>query len=133
LTPAEADLVRGSIDAAARLAPPALPVLVHGDLAGTNLLWDGDLLVGVLDWDLAFAGDQAYDVACLADGFGWTVLKNVFDPAVIERARVYRDAFLVESYLAHLRRGAASAAGRVLTLLRHQINSAGTTAPPTPD
>lgn len=132
LTPPEAELVSASIEAAARVAPPELPVLVHGDLAGSNLLWDGDLLVGVLDWDLAVAGDQAYDVACLADGFGWSVLENVFDATVVNRARTYRDVFLVESYLAHLRRGAASAASHVLRLLRRQI-SLGSTAPPTPD
>jgi aminoglycoside phosphotransferase (APT) family kinase protein len=132
LRPPEARLVSAGIEAAARLATPQSPVLVHGDLAGSNLLWDGDLLVGVLDWDLAFVGDQAYDVACLADGFGWSVLSNIFDATMIDRARTYRNVFLVESYLAHLRRDAAAAASQVLRLLRRQI-SLGSTAPPTPE
>jgi aminoglycoside phosphotransferase (APT) family kinase protein len=109
-----------------------VPVLVHGDLAGTNLLWDGDRPVGVLDWDFAFVGDSAYDVACLADGFGWAMLEGVFGTAVVDRARIYRNAFLIESYLAQIRRGATSAADQVLELLRTQIDL-GTTAPPTPD
>jgi aminoglycoside phosphotransferase (APT) family kinase protein len=132
LAPPEAELVSASIEAAERLAPPQPPVLVHGDLAGSNLLWDGERLVGVLDWDLAFAGDQAYDVACLADGFGWRVLEGVFDPAVVDRARTYRDVFLIESYLANRHRGAESAAGDMLRLLRRQL-SLGSTAPPTPE
>jgi hypothetical protein len=32
--------------------------------------WYGDRLVGVLDRDLAFEGDPAYDLACLAAWFG---------------------------------------------------------------
>lgn len=38
------------------------PGLVHGDLAGTNLLWRADGTVSrVLDWDLAQAFDPAVD------------------------------------------------------------------------
>ncbi|WP_204010966.1 aminoglycoside phosphotransferase family protein [Virgisporangium aurantiacum] len=131
LNPPAARLVTRSIDEASALAAPATPVLVHGDLAGTNLLWQADRLVGVLDWDLAFAGDRAYDIACLADGFGWTVLETLFDSATIDRARIYRDVFLVESYLAHHRREATGAADQILEMLHRQTRH-GTTAPPTP-
>jgi aminoglycoside phosphotransferase (APT) family kinase protein len=49
--------------------------LVHGDLGGTNLLWNtsGPLprLSGVLDWDEARIGNQAEDLASIAATFGW--------------------------------------------------------------
>ena len=49
--------------------------LVHGDLGGSNLLWNvteaGPRLSGVLDWDEAHIGGQAEDLASLAVTFGW--------------------------------------------------------------
>jgi len=54
---------------------PAGTALVHGDLGGSNLLWDitqaGPRLAGVLDWDEAHIGGQAEDLASLAATFGW--------------------------------------------------------------
>jgi len=66
---AEAELVRvAAVD-------PAGTALVHGDLGGSNLLWDitgsGPRLAGVLDWDEAHIGHQAEDLASLAVTFGW--------------------------------------------------------------
>jgi aminoglycoside phosphotransferase (APT) family kinase protein len=69
------------------LAMPAVePGLVHGDLAGTNLLWNGDgTLAGVLDWDLAQAFDPAVDVGCLS-WFGWDTVQPLVDVAQLHRA-----------------------------------------------
>ncbi|GAA3700962.1 hypothetical protein GCM10022377_13000 [Zhihengliuella alba] len=39
--------------------------LVHGDLAGHNMHWDGDRLLGILDWDLAAEWDPALNAAYL--------------------------------------------------------------------
>jgi aminoglycoside phosphotransferase (APT) family kinase protein len=41
-------------------------VLLHGDFWPGNLLWNGDRLVGVLDWEDAAFGDPLSDVACTA-------------------------------------------------------------------
>jgi aminoglycoside phosphotransferase (APT) family kinase protein len=50
LRAAATDRVRAALELA-----PVPAGLVHGDLAGDNLRWDGPRLVGVLDWDLAAA------------------------------------------------------------------------------
>ncbi|MGH2760401.1 MAG: phosphotransferase family protein [Actinomycetota bacterium] len=53
----------------ARLAaispPPAETVLVHGDLWQGNLLFDGDVCVGIIDWEAAGAGDPGVDIGSL--------------------------------------------------------------------
>ena len=68
--------------------PPVEPGLVHGDLAGTNVLWGADGTVsGVLDWDLAQAFDPAVDVGCLS-WFGWDRVEAAVDGEQLHRARV---------------------------------------------
>ncbi|UXN31698.1 aminoglycoside phosphotransferase family protein [Glutamicibacter sp. M10] len=42
------------------------PGLVHGDLAGHNMHWVGEELIGILDWDLAAAWDPALNTAYLS-------------------------------------------------------------------
>lgn len=42
------------------------PGLVHGDLAGHNMHWVAQELVGILDWDLAAAWDPALNTAYLS-------------------------------------------------------------------
>jgi aminoglycoside phosphotransferase (APT) family kinase protein len=68
---AEAELARVTA------VDPAGTALVHGDLGGSNLLWDvteaGPRLAGVLDWDEAHIGSQAEDLASLAATFGWNL------------------------------------------------------------
>ncbi len=39
------------------------PVLVHGDFWPGNMLWQGDRLVGVIDWEDAALGNRYYDLA----------------------------------------------------------------------
>ena len=55
--------------------------LVHGDLGGTNLLWDsaesGPRLTGILDWDEAQIGNQADDLASIAVTVGWPFAKRL--------------------------------------------------------
>lgn len=80
--------------------PP--PALVHGDFCGRNLRWDADetRLTGVLDWAQAHLGDPAYDVAALADAYGWDLAETVAaatarhdDDGVMRRARAYAATF----------------------------------------
>jgi aminoglycoside phosphotransferase (APT) family kinase protein len=42
---------------------PAEPVLVHGDYRTGNLIYDGDRIAAVLDWEFACVGDPAIDLA----------------------------------------------------------------------
>ena len=67
--------------ARATAVDPAGTALVHGDLGGTNLLWDaappGPRLAGILDWDEAHLGSQAEDLASLAATFGWPLAERL--------------------------------------------------------
>lgn len=67
--------------------PPVEPVLIHGDLAGHNILWNGDKLVGVIDWDHATLGDPAVDHASLGNFYGWESLSKALDAPQIARAQ----------------------------------------------
>jgi aminoglycoside phosphotransferase (APT) family kinase protein len=89
------------IDAA--LAMPVMPAtLVHGDLAGGNLLWHQDgTLSGVVDWDLACAFDPAVDAACLA-WFGWPTVAVMVDASTYQRARIWSATFGLEQVSAAL-------------------------------
>lgn len=53
-------------DVAATQMPPftGTPRLLHGDYWPGNVLWDGDGLVAVIDWEDAALGDPLTDVAC---------------------------------------------------------------------
>jgi Ser/Thr protein kinase RdoA (MazF antagonist) len=43
------------------------PVVCHGDFSPDNLLFEGDALTGVLDFDRAYAGQAARDLAGAAN------------------------------------------------------------------
>lgn len=48
------------------ISPPEEPtVFVHGDLWQGNTLWDGDSCVGVVDWEVAGAGQPGVDLGCI--------------------------------------------------------------------
>ncbi len=87
LAPEVRDAARRAADALAALEPVP-PALVHGDLAGSNVLWSDGAVAGVIDWDLASAGDPAIDVAALAVWHGWDVIERVRPAEVVRRARV---------------------------------------------
>lgn len=76
--------------------PRQQPSLVHGDLAGSNMHWDGrGRLAGVLDWDLAQPFDPALDAACLS-WHGWDKVAAAVDPETLRRARVWALTFGLE-------------------------------------
>lgn len=64
--------------------------LVHGDLAGYNMHWDGPTLGGVLDWDHASEGDSALNLAHLALWHGAGVIDAAApDPGFARRASLW--------------------------------------------
>lgn len=66
-------------------------VLSHGDLAGSNMLFEGSKVIGVLDWDLASFDDPAVDLACLAAWHGSQIIQQIAgDTPLAARARLLR-------------------------------------------
>jgi aminoglycoside phosphotransferase (APT) family kinase protein len=49
--------------------PPARVTIVHGDYRTGNFLYDQSGITGILDWEMAHAGDPVEDV-------GWVVIKS---------------------------------------------------------
>ncbi|SCL17658.1 Predicted kinase, aminoglycoside phosphotransferase (APT) family [Micromonospora pallida] len=45
--------------------PTGRLVFVHGDLWQGNMLWDGDTLAGIVDWDMAGVGHHGIDLSSL--------------------------------------------------------------------
>lgn len=95
-----------AFDAVRALDAPA-DVLVHGDFCGRNLRWDADdtRLTGVLDWGQVHLGDPAYDIASIADTYGWDLAATVdattarADETLLERARAYAATFPFQQQL----------------------------------
>jgi aminoglycoside phosphotransferase (APT) family kinase protein len=52
-----------ALGAAGRVEPTNTPVLLHGDYWMGNLLWNGDGIVAIIDWEDAFIGDPVLDLA----------------------------------------------------------------------
>jgi homoserine kinase type II len=72
---------------------PQLPRgVIHGDLFRDNVLWQGDQLVALLDWESASHGVVAYDVAvtvlawCCGDTLDWTLARALVTGYRSERA-----------------------------------------------
>lgn len=87
--------------AAVRALDTPKPTLTHGDFCGANLRWDPDetRLTGVLDWAQVHLGDPAYDIASIADSYGWDLAETVsaamasHDAGITVRARTYAATF----------------------------------------
>ena len=97
---------RPAFDAVLALDVPDA-VVVHGDFCGRNLRWDADdtRLTGVLDWAQVHLGDPAYDLASIADTYGWDLAETVHaatardDAGLIRRARAYAATFAFQRRL----------------------------------
>jgi aminoglycoside phosphotransferase (APT) family kinase protein len=61
------------------------PVLVHGDYGLHNILFDGDDMTAVLDWEAFYPGDRAHDISWLLSSIGQHVSTDRF-MRVYERA-----------------------------------------------
>lgn len=66
---------------------PAKHCFIHGDLAGHNILWNGDKLVGVIDWDHATIADPGFDFASLGNYYGWDTLAKAATAEEVDRAK----------------------------------------------
>lgn len=73
----------------ARLTPADLG-FTHGDLAGSNMLFEGEQVTAVLNWDLASVSDPADDVASLANWHGWELLPQLANSELGGRAEILR-------------------------------------------
>ncbi|KAB8194008.1 phosphotransferase [Nonomuraea phyllanthi] len=97
---------------AALALEPVPDALVHGDLAGSNVHWDGNgELVGVLDWDRAHLFDPAIDAA-LMGWHGWDTVRRAVTADTYRRALVWERTFGVDHLVAVLELG-----GKPLTLV----------------
>jgi hypothetical protein len=80
--------------------PAEIDCIGHGDLAPWNLLFDGDQVVGIIDFDFAGPSNRAWDLAYLAHqlvplhptddlaGFGWDT-----EPDRARRLRILATAY----------------------------------------
>lgn len=129
--------VRALHDATAGFIPPdsvwdrqevTLPVKVdcigHGDLAPWNLVFDGDQVTGIIDFDFAGPSNRIWDLSYLAHqlvpfhptsdlpGFGWTaepnrarrlrILATAYDPALPPELLVDYAAIRLLGMAAHI-------------------------------
>lgn len=88
-----------------RPAETGRPVICHGDFHPQNILMEGGVVTGVIDWPNALVADAAYDVATTRIILGLVPLELSTLPAV---ARVLLSAarpILLARYLAGYRRG----------------------------
>jgi homoserine kinase type II len=57
---------------AQRVRAAATETIVHGDLFRDNVLWDGESLVAILDFEQASGGSVAYDLAVCLNDWCWS-------------------------------------------------------------
>lgn len=95
-------------------------VLRHGDLGGSNILYDPErrAIQGVIDWGSAGLGDRAVDIAAVST-LGQDFLERVLvgyptNEALLERAAFYKGTFALQEALAGLRDGDEGALQRGL-------------------
>jgi Ser/Thr protein kinase RdoA (MazF antagonist) len=93
--------------------------LVHGDVSWWNVVFDGDSVVGLLDWDLAGLASPLFDLAYA----WWTCAPFEADADVDEslrRARVLVDAFgASDDERARLPEELSHAHARIASLISH--------------
>jgi aminoglycoside phosphotransferase (APT) family kinase protein len=65
------------------------PALVHIDYYSGNILWEGDQITAVLDWEEAACGDPAIDVAYLR--------MELFTYGLVDTANEFLDAYAAEA------------------------------------
>lgn len=68
----------------------AQPAVVHGDFGLHNVLWTGNRITGVIDFDHATIGDPAMDIAPLIGQFGAAKVAQICDNDMLLRAKHHR-------------------------------------------
>lgn len=64
--------------------------LVHGDFGMHNLLWLGESVTGIIDFDTACVGDPAMDVASLLGVYDREELAAIADADTLKRAAIHQ-------------------------------------------
>lgn len=71
--------------------------LVHGDLLGHNMHWQGSQLTGILDWDLASCWDPALNSAYLCFWHGYDLMDQLAgDAEEAHRAKIWTGLMYLE-------------------------------------
>lgn len=66
-------------------SPGLVTGVIHGDLFRDNVRWEGDAIVGLLDWESASDGVLAFDVMvtvlawCFGDTLDWKLARSLVD------------------------------------------------------
>lgn len=63
---------------------------------GNNMLWKGDRVVGIIDWDHVSLR-SAYDTASLGLWFGWDSVRHATTPEDFERAQLHLRIFPLQA------------------------------------
>ena len=76
------------------------PVFIHGDFGGSNILFEGGHISGILDFSSAGYGDPALDIASVST-YGepfFSHFCHFYAPteSLLERAKFYRGIFALE-------------------------------------
>jgi homoserine kinase type II len=69
------EILGEELDVAARVAPirrAATHGIIHGDLFRDNVLWQGEQIAAILDFEQASGGSLAYDIAVCINDWCWT-------------------------------------------------------------
>jgi len=79
------------------------PVMIHGDFGGSNILFDGDRISGIIDFSFAGLDDTARDIAAVStygEAFFARIRRHYpdIDP-LLERAKFYRGTFALQEAL----------------------------------
>lgn len=90
LQPEEASAARHVVSDVVVLEEPRHLVLAHGDFGMHNLLWEGDEITGIIDFDNTCLADPAIDLAPLIGAFGSAAVLEIADAGTVARASVQR-------------------------------------------
>jgi homoserine kinase type II len=77
-------LLRSGLEEGAA-SPGAVNGVIHGDLFRDNVRWEGDTIVGLLDWESASDGVLAFDIMvtvlawCFGDTLDWGLARSLVD------------------------------------------------------
>lgn len=100
------------VDAVLELEPQPT-TFIHNDLAGHNILWNGERLTGVIDWDHATVSDPAFDYAALGNWYGWDSLKKALSAEQIHRAQIFSNLLALQAVAYGIKNGKGGAIVRL--------------------
>lgn len=79
------------------------PTMIHGDFGGSNILFDGHQITGIIDFSFAGPGDPAQDIAAVStygEAFFARICRHYPGiESLLERAKFYRGTFALQEAL----------------------------------